>query len=100
MHSNPNQRTGSTLILIISPLAADLSFVAEEKARLDPLAFGPGGAYAQAYSLFNCSMAVGVLFGPLLAGWLVEKHGYSVAMLVLGVFSLSGAVPCVSVVIS
>lgn len=40
-------------------------------------------------------MAVDVL--PL-SGWLVERHGYHTAMLVLGALSLSGAVPCVSAV--
>ena len=88
--------TGFTLILIVSPVAADLSAVVEEKERLDPDAFGPGGAYAQAFALFNCSMAAATLFGPVVAGSLVERFGWGVTTAAMGVFAFSGAVPAVS----
>ncbi|KAL8879020.1 MAG: hypothetical protein Q9205_005302 [Flavoplaca limonia] len=84
---------GFTLILIVSPVAADLSAVVEEKERADPNAFGPGGAYAQAFALFNCSMAAGTLFGPVVAGAIVERHGWGAMSAAMGVFAFSGAVP-------
>lgn len=87
---------GFTLILIVSPVAADLSAVVEAKEKADPDAFGPGGAYGQAFALFNCSMAAATLFGPVVAGALVERHGWGVMTAAMGVFAFSGAIPAVS----
>lgn len=87
---------GCTLILIVSPLAADLSVVVEEKEKENPGIFGPGGAYAQAFALFNCSMAAATLFGPVFAGFLSERFGWKVMSLAMGVFAASGALPSVS----
>ncbi|KAL8785682.1 MAG: hypothetical protein Q9213_003241 [Squamulea squamosa] len=84
---------GFTLILIVSPVAADLSAVVEEKERTDPNAFGPGGAYAQAFALFNCAMAAATLFGPVVAGAIVERHGWGAMTAAMGAFAFSGAVP-------
>ncbi|KAK0507485.1 hypothetical protein JMJ35_010008 [Cladonia borealis] len=84
---------GFTLILIVSPVAADLSAVVEHKERTDPGIFGPGGAYAQAFALFNCSMAAATLFGPVAAGALIERWGWGVMTACMGVFAFSGAVP-------
>jgi MFS family permease len=64
--------------------------------RDDPGAFGEGGAYGQAYALFNCSMAAATMFGPIFAGSLVENHGWKTMAWSMGVFSFSGAIPCVS----
>lgn len=68
----------------------------EEKEKADPDAFGPGGAYGQAFALFNCSMAAATLFGPVVAGALVERYGWGVMTAAMGVFAFSGAVPSVS----
>ena len=91
---------GFTLILIVSPVAADLSAVVEDKERTDPGIFGPGGAYAQAFALFNCSMAAATLFGPVAAGALISKWGWGVMTACMGVFAFSGAVPAVSISLS
>ncbi|KAL8702393.1 MAG: hypothetical protein Q9201_004438 [Fulgogasparrea decipioides] len=85
--------TGFTLILIVSPVAADLSAVVEEKEKADPDAFGPGGAYGQAFALFNCAMAAATLFGPTVAGAIVERHGWDTLTAAMGVFAFSGAIP-------
>ncbi|KAL8761654.1 MAG: hypothetical protein Q9184_002238 [Pyrenodesmia sp. 2 TL-2023] len=84
---------GFTLILIVSPVAADLSAVVEEKEKADPDAFGPGGAYAQAFALFNCAMAAATLFGPVFAGALIEAYGWGVMTTAMGAFAFSGAIP-------
>lgn len=76
-------------------MAADLSAVVEEKEKADPDAFGPGGAYAQAFALFNCSMAAATLFGPVVAGALVEQYGWGVMSAAMGIFAFSGAIPAV-----
>ena len=68
----------------------------EEKEREEPGSFGPGGAYAQAFGLFNCSMAAATLFGPVFAGWLAEQYGWKIMSLALGIFAFSGAIPAVS----
>lgn len=91
---------GFTLILIVSPVAADLSAVVEDKERTDPGIFGPGGAYAQAFALFNCSMAAATLFGPVAAGALISRWGWGVMTACMGVFAFSGAVPAVSISLS
>ena len=80
----------------MSPVAADLSFVIEEKEKEDPGSFGPGGAYAQAFALFNCAMAAATLFGPVLAGWLSQQYGWGTMSVALGIFAFSGAIPSVS----
>ncbi|MCJ1279563.1 hypothetical protein MMC21_007387, partial [Puttea exsequens] len=84
---------GLTLILIVPAVAADLSAVVEQKETSDPQAFGPGGAYAQAFALFNCSMAAATLFGPVAAGAIVERWGWGVMTAAAGVFVASGTVP-------
>lgn len=81
----------------MSPVAADLSVVVEEKEKADPNAFGPGGAYAQAFALFNCSMAAATLFGPVAAAALRERYDWGVMSAATGAFALSGAVPTVGV---
>ena len=77
-------------------MAADLSAVVEERERSDPCTFGPGGAYAQAFALFNCSMAAATLFGPMVAGALIVRYDWGVMTTAMGVFAFSGAIPTVS----
>ena len=67
----------------------------EEKEKAEPGIFGPGGAYAQAFALFNCSMAAATLFGPVAAGALIERYGWGVMTTAMGVFAFSGAIPSV-----
>ncbi|TGO87351.1 hypothetical protein BPOR_0232g00110 [Botrytis porri] len=85
---------GCTLILIVAPVAADLSLVVGEIEIANPGKFGPGGAYAQAYALFNCSMAAATIFGPVFAGALITQFGWKAMTLAMGIFSLTGAIPC------
>ncbi|KAJ4350904.1 hypothetical protein N0V95_004298 [Ascochyta clinopodiicola] len=73
--------TGLFLALTFPPIMAEISSVVETKEK-NMLAsgragFGPGGAYAQAYGLFNMAFAGGCMVGPLLAGFIVEDKGRS-----------------------
>lgn len=43
-----------------------------------------GNGYAQGYGWFNVAYAIGVLFGPLLAGWIVERWGWNVLCFFMG----------------
>lgn len=77
-------------------MAADLSLVVGEIEMENPGKFGPGGAYAQAYALFNCSMAAATIFGPVFAGAMITQFGWKTMSLAMGIFSITGAIPCVS----
>lgn len=87
---------GCTLILIVAPVAADLSLVVGEIEIENPGKFGPGGAYAQAYALFNCSMAAATIFGPVFSGAIITQYGWKSMTIAVGIFSITGAIPCVS----
>ena len=89
--------TGLFLALTFPPIMAEISSVVEAKeksmlARGHP-GFGSGGAYAQAYALFNVAFAGGCMVGPLLAGFIVEDRGWTTMAWVLGLTSGVAAVP-------
>ncbi|EGP87771.1 uncharacterized protein MYCGRDRAFT_40588 [Zymoseptoria tritici IPO323] len=85
---------GLGLNLALVPLMAEITYAVQAKAaRAEVGAFGRNGAYAQAYGLFNMAWAAGSMIGPLLAGLIVEAHGWSLATLILGIVSLVTAVP-------
>lgn len=88
--------SGLFLTLIISPLAADLSFAVDQMEADEPGCFGEKGAYAQAYALFNCSMAAATVVGPLLSGGIQDRFGAPGVSLVMGLWCLSAALPVVS----
>jgi len=89
--------TGLFLAATFPPIMAEISSVVEAKeksmlARGHP-GFGKGGAYAQAYALFNMAFAAGCMAGPLLAGFIVEDRGWETMSWVLGLVSAIAAVP-------
>jgi MFS family permease len=43
-----------------------------------------GNGYAQGYGWFNVASSIGTFFGPLLAGWIVEKWSWKVLCFVMG----------------
>ncbi|TVY94326.1 putative MFS-type transporter [Lachnellula willkommii] len=85
--------TGFTNILIVAPVAADLSTCVEKMEEEQPGIFGPGGAYGQVFALFNCSMAAATMFGPIVAGAISEQYGWKAMTVAMGIFSISGAIP-------
>lgn len=88
--------TGLALAMVMTPLAADLSFATDKIEEAEPGVFGPRGAYGQVYALFNISMASAAVFGPIIGGALREKLGWGTMGLVLGLWCLSAVVPVVS----
>ena len=58
-----------------------------------PEVSGSNGAYAQAFSLFNCGIAGGTMVGPLWMGFAVAYRGWALATLTLGLLALSAIVP-------
>lgn len=87
---------GVTLNLILVPLMAEIMYAVTAKAEKRPPGyFGKGGAYAQAYGLFNMAFAGGSMAGPLLAGLVNQKYGWGTTTLVLGCLSAGTALPTV-----
>ncbi|GAB7355152.1 hypothetical protein MBLNU459_g5722t1 [Dothideomycetes sp. NU459] len=87
---------GLTLNLILTPLMAEVMYAVEAKAAKRPAGyFGRGGAYAQAYGLFNMAFAAGSMAGPLLAGLINQHRGWGTTTLVLACLSAGTAVPTV-----
>jgi MFS family permease len=89
--------TGLFVGMTFAPVMAEISAVAEAKEK-KMLAngrpgFGKGGAFAQAYALYNCAFAAGCMVGPLLAGFLAEDSGWGTMAAVLGALSAVTAVP-------
>ncbi|KAL8777720.1 MAG: hypothetical protein Q9213_007735 [Squamulea squamosa] len=84
---------GTALTIVMTPLAAEVTYILKGKEKHHPGLFGQTGAYAQAYGLFNCAFAGGMLVGPLWAGAVVEKHGWATMCLTLGILAVVSAVP-------
>jgi len=88
---------GLSFALTFPPIMAEISGVvdAEEKRMLahGHPGFGNGGAYAQAYALFNMAFAAGCMIGPLLAGFIVDTSGWATMAWVLGLLAGFSAVP-------
>ena len=85
---------------MLAPLAADMFAVVEALGKDNEGLFGPAGAYAQAYGLFDTALACGTMFGPAFAGLVYERAGWKVAVLALAGFCGSGVVPVVSFAVS
>jgi MFS family permease len=81
--------------MILSPLAADMFDVVEQMGKDNEGLFGPAGAYAQAYGLFEAAIALGTMFGPTYAGLMYEKAGWQPVVWALAVFCASGSIPVV-----
>ncbi|KAF1955223.1 MFS general substrate transporter [Byssothecium circinans] len=88
---------GLFLTLTFPPFMAEISAVVadKEKKMLEngEKGYGKGGAYAQAYALFNMAFAAGCVVGPLLAGFIVQEKGWATMAWVLGLLSAVTAVP-------
>ncbi|KAL8740877.1 MAG: hypothetical protein Q9190_006460 [Brigantiaea leucoxantha] len=84
---------GATLTIMMTPLLAEITYTLEAKQKIHPGLFGEKGAYAQAYGLFTCAYAGGMLVGPIWAGFVVQKVGWGTMCLTLGLLSLVSAVP-------
>lgn len=88
---------GLFLTLTFPPIMAEISAVVEAKEKKmlanGEKGYGNGGAYAQAYALFNMAFAAGCMIGPLLAGFIVQEKGWATMSWVLGLLSAVTTVP-------
>ncbi|KAF1831192.1 MFS general substrate transporter [Decorospora gaudefroyi] len=89
--------TGLFIGMTFAAVMAEISAVIEAKERTmlanGHAGFGDGGAFAQAYALYNVAFAGGCMAGPLLAGFVAEDRGWATMALVLGVLSAVTALP-------
>lgn len=63
----------------------------DELEDLHPGIFGPYGGYSRAVAITNMSWMSGLLVGPILAGFVVERFGYFELQCVLGKLFMSSA---------
>lgn len=87
---------GFALSLSVSPAASDLTATVEKMGQDDPSLFGPGGAYAQAFALFNCAIAAGTVLGPLWTSFALKALGWGNMNLCLAIVALLGVILVVS----
>jgi MFS family permease len=90
---------GVGVTMTLCPLTAEISYVAEEfeKSRRQSLErkqrYG-GGAYGQAYALFQMAWGVGNIVGPLTCGLIKDQASWGSMCWVLGLISGITAIPC------
>lgn len=84
---------GLALTTAMVPLMAEITYSVSAQEKRHPGVFGERGAYAQAYGIWNCAFAGGVLIGPLWGGFVRDKAGWSTMCWSLGVLSAVCVVP-------
>ncbi|KIW08795.1 uncharacterized protein PV09_00729 [Verruconis gallopava] len=84
---------GLSLDFSTTPLLVEITFVVMQKEKDNPGLFGKGGAYAQAYGLFNFAWACGCLVGPIWAGLVREHAGWGTMTWSIGLLSGLTVVP-------
>lgn len=75
---------------------AEISYTVIAKEKNNPGLYGPKGAIAQAYGLFNMAFAAGALVGPIWAGFVEQGAGWATMTWTLGLLSGVSAIPAVS----
>ena len=56
-------------------------------------AFGKGGAYAQAYSLFDAALGLATVCGPVGGGFFLKQTNWQVTAGILAAFCAVGSLP-------
>lgn len=87
---------GLGIEVAMAPVMAEVTYIVSKKQRDRPGQFGPAGAFAQAYALFNCSWATGSLLGPLYAGFIQQRAGWATMAWCLALLPAVSAIVAVS----
>lgn len=66
-----------------------VAILSEENAG----AFGKGGAFAQAYSLFDAALGLATFCGPAGGGFFLEQTNWQVTVGIVAVFCAVGSLP-------
>ena len=78
---------GTTNTLATSPLMAEITFAVESKNRFQLVALGSRGLVARAYAFYSCSLAGGLLVGPLWGGLVLRIGGWKTMAWTFGLLS-------------
>ncbi|KAJ9236033.1 hypothetical protein DTO212C5_8345 [Paecilomyces variotii] len=80
---------GTAMCMTMTPVLTEIFVAVEDLEEQKPGRFGPYGAYAQAYGLFEFVYSAGILGGPIMAGWLRTSFSWNALTLVLGILSFA-----------
>ena len=83
--------------MVYAPLAADMSAEIDAITLEEPELFKTGGAYAQAFGLFDGAIALGTVVGPVWAGFIYHETSWAVMAGTLALICASGTVPVVCI---
>ncbi|KAJ5197176.1 hypothetical protein N7449_007655 [Penicillium cf. viridicatum] len=83
---------GCFMCLLMGVGTMEATATVDELEDLHPGIFGPYGGYSRAVAITNMSWMSGLLVGPILAGFMVERFGYFELQCVLVVISLLASV--------
>lgn len=84
---------GLAVSMMLPSAMAEISTVVTDAEASTPGIFGKGGAYGQAFGLFNLAYSAGSVIGPLEAGFVVDAHGFKTMSWTLGVVSFVASIP-------
>ncbi|KAK9234676.1 major facilitator superfamily domain-containing protein [Lipomyces kononenkoae] len=84
---------GLVMALLLPGCMSELSLCVMAIEEKNPGCFGKGGAFGQAFGLFNVAYSLGTFIGPLEAGFVVDSHGFATACWTLGLILFVTAIP-------
>lgn len=84
---------GTSVSTALPSLMTEVSYIINHIEEKSPNAFGPGGAMAQGYGIFNSAFAAGSLVGPVWAGFVRNQHGWGTMSWTLGLLSGVTSIP-------
>ena len=77
---------GAATALVFPASMIEIAHVVEREEKRRPGLFGKQGAYAQAYALFNIAYSTGTVVGPLMAGAIRDRAGWTPTIWSLSIF--------------
>ncbi|KAL9622998.1 MAG: hypothetical protein Q9160_002716 [Pyrenula sp. 1 TL-2023] len=86
---------GCSMVLVLTPVMAEMTYIVDLKEKSEPGFFGQGGAYAQIYGVYFCFFSIGALIGPIWAGYLEQSAGWATMTLSFGMLSAITVLPVV-----
>lgn len=84
---------GFGVSICLGAVMVECTVICAEKEEKDPVSMGKNGAYAQAYSLFNVSWALGSLVGAFWSGGIRTAAGWSTMTWTVGLLCAVTSVP-------
>ncbi|RAL06469.1 MFS general substrate transporter [Aspergillus homomorphus CBS 101889] len=86
---------GCSMVFFEIAAWVDAVTAAQTKTENQPHYFTPGGAIAQVYGLTNVMFALGFVAGPLGAGLMYRRFGWTATVLLLASITFASAIPTI-----